>query len=149
MGTKLIQKFLMVMLGVGSLTASAVAAEPVVQFDFVSGKVMVNFGEGFRSVRKSGILNVGDQLLISRQGHVKLFYASANCSVDYNGAALVTISADVPCEAGLNQAKFGTVLIQPANAMVGGGLTTPVAVGLSVEAAVLLTAGYLSLKATN
>ena len=73
------------------------SAEPIAQVTAVQGKVLLNQGEGFQAVEKMATLDVGDQLLVSKDAAVSLTYASADCASTFKDPALVTVSSLVPC----------------------------------------------------
>ena len=73
------------------------AAEPIAQVISVDGKVLLNQGEGFQTLDKIAALNVGDQLLVSKDASVQLNYAAAGCTSKFADPALVTLSNAAPC----------------------------------------------------
>ena len=75
----------------------ALSAEPIAQVTAVEGKVLLNQGEGFQAVEKMATIDVGDQLLVSKDAAVSLTYASADCASTFKDPALVTVSSLAPC----------------------------------------------------
>ena len=73
------------------------SAEPIAQVTSVQGKVLLNQGDGFQTVEKMTTVDVGDQLLVSKDASVSLNYASADCATTFVDPSLVTVSSAVPC----------------------------------------------------
>ena len=91
-------KFVFLLLMVFSLAVRpALSAEPIAQVTSVQGKVLLNQGDGFQTVEKMATIDVGDQLLVSKDASVSLEYASADCASTFKDPALVTVSSSVPC----------------------------------------------------
>lgn len=102
----------------GLAVGPALGAEPIAQVTAVQGKVLLNQGEGFQTVEKMATVDVGDQLLVSKDSAVSLIYASADCASTFKDPALVTVSSAVPCANQAGAAK--------SNSLGGGGSGTAV-----------------------
>ena len=91
-------KFAYLSLTVFSLAVGpTLSAEPIAQVTSVQGKVLLNQGDGFQTVEKMATIDVGDQLLVSKNSSVSLDYASADCASTFKDPALVTVSSSAPC----------------------------------------------------
>ncbi len=130
------------------------AAEPAMQIEYVSGKVLVNAGKGFRQVAEAGLLKAGDRLLIGKDSTVTINFNDAHCSVSYAAPSIVVVPVMAPCKPGDTLAAVGNEFAVPANAagvaVVGAAVDTtiPVTIGIAVEGAGLLAAGYVAFAAT-
>jgi hypothetical protein len=80
------------------LTTSSLAAGNVAVVGDVSGKVLVNRGEGFVPVAGSLQLNVGDRVMVGDNSFATLSYAE--CSVALAKPTVVSVAAVAPCAAG-------------------------------------------------
>ena len=94
MGTKCIY-FPLVVLGLA--VSPALSAEPIAQVTAVQGKVLLNQGDGFQTVEKMATIDVGDQLLVSKDASVSLGYTAADCAATFSDPSLVTVSTAAPC----------------------------------------------------
>ena len=94
MGTKSIYVLLTVF---GLVASPALSAEPMALVTSVQGKVLLNQGDGFQTVEKMATIDVGDQLLVSKDASVSLDYAAADCASTFNDPSLVTVSNAAPC----------------------------------------------------
>lgn len=94
MGTRVVY----ISLAVLSLAvAPAHSAEPIAQVTAVQGKVLLNQGDGFQTVEKMATVDVGDQLLVSKDASVSLDYASADCASTFQDPSVVTVGSTAPC----------------------------------------------------
>jgi hypothetical protein len=131
------------------------AAEPVMQIEYVSGKVLVNAGRGFHPIDVAGLLKAGDRLLVGKDSTITVLFNDAHCSVSYARRSMVVVPEKAPCKPGDTLAAAGNDFAVPANAggvaVVGAAVDTtiPVTIGIAVEGAGLLAAGYVSFVATN
>ncbi|MFK8252354.1 hypothetical protein [Ancylobacter terrae] len=78
-----------------ALGGAASAAEPV-SLVGVQGAVLVNNGQGFKTVTKPLALQAGDRVLV-RQGGVAAVDYGAGCRMQLNTGVPVTIAATSPC----------------------------------------------------
>lgn len=107
-------KFVFLSLTVFALAVEpALSAEPIAQVTAVQGKVLLNQGDGFQTVERMAMVDVGDQLLVSKDASVSLTYASADCASTFKDPALVTVGDALPCEN-----KSAT---KKSNSLGGGG----------------------------
>jgi len=83
------------------------AAEPAMQIEYVSGKVLVNAGKGFRQGAEAGLLKAGDRLLIGKDSTVTINFNDAHCSVSYAAPSIVVVPAMAPCKRGDTLAAVG------------------------------------------
>jgi hypothetical protein len=131
------------------------AAEPAMQIEYVSGKVLVNAGKGYRPIEGAALLKAGDRLLIGKDSTVTVTFSDARCSVSYASESIVVVPAKAPCKPGDTLAAAGSDFAVPANAtgvaVVGAAVdtTVPVTVGVGVEAAAVFAAGYVTLTTTT
>ena len=92
-------KFVYLSIAVLSLAVKpSLSAEPIAQVISVQGKVLLNQGDGFQTVEKMATIDVGDQLLVSKDAAVSLNYAAADCAATFKDPALVSVSSSAPCE---------------------------------------------------
>jgi hypothetical protein len=130
----------------------AQAAGPAMQIEYVSGKVLVNAGKGFRQIDAAELLKAGDRLLIGKDSTVTITFNDANCSISYASPSVVVVPAKAPCKPGDTLAAVGNDFAVPANAagavVVGAAVdtTVPVTIGIAVEGAGLLAAGYIAVS---
>ena len=94
MGTKFIYLSLVVF---GLAASPALAAEPIAQVTAVQGKVLLNQGDGFQTVEKMATIEVGDQLLVSKNASVSLDYAAADCASSFSDPSVITVGSSAPC----------------------------------------------------
>jgi uncharacterized ferredoxin-like protein len=129
---------------------AAQAAEPTMQIEYVSGKVLVNAGTGFRPADAASVLKAGDRLLIGKDSTITVTFNAAQCSISYASASIVVVPEKAPCKPGDTLAAVGNDFAVPANAagvaVVGAAVDTtiPVTIGIAVEGAGLLAAGYVA-----
>ena len=132
---------------------AAQAAGPAMQIEYVSGKVLVNAGKGFRQIDAAGLLKAGDRMLIGKDSTVTITFNDAHCSISYASASIIVVPAKAPCKPGDTLAALGNDFADPANAagvaVVGAAVDTtiPVTIGIAVEGAGLLAAGYVAATA--
>ena len=132
------------------IAGTAQAADPAMQIEYLSGKVLVNAGKGFRQIGAADILKAGDHLLIGKDSSGTIAFDDAHCSISYASASMIVVPAKAPCKPGDTLAAVGNDFAVPANgagvAVVGGVVDTtlPVAIGITVEGAGILAAGYVA-----
>jgi hypothetical protein len=142
--TKLVSTIVFTSAALYLIAGVAQAAEPSMQIEYLSGKVLVNAGKGFRQIGAADGLKAGDHLLIGKDSTVTIAFNDAHCSISYASASIVVVPAKAPCKPGDTLAALGNDFAVPANAVgvaaVGGVVDTtlPVAIGITVEGAGLL-----------
>jgi hypothetical protein len=128
----------------------AQAAEPFAQASQISGKVLVNHGQGFEALTSAENLAVGDQVLVGADGHVVLTYAALNCSVDIAQPKTLTISKTGGCKKGQSVALVDSTFVEPVNAMGAGfALTFGTKMALGVIAIAAVGGGTMLLLKNN
>lgn len=80
----------------------------------VTGKVLLNRGEGFVAAPALTPLAVGDQLMVGSESSAELVYGAAGCTLNVSAGSLVRIAAEPPCKKGESIALAGQTLITPA-----------------------------------
>ena len=136
----------------GAFVQPALANQPIAYFGCMSGKVLVNSGQGFKVATANGGLKIGDWVLVGKDSLVTLVYDNANCSVSYNSATVISVPAQTPCKPGDTLAAVGGDFVAPVNAAVGAPLAfglAPEAVGLGAASAIFLTATATTLIQTT
>jgi hypothetical protein len=86
------------------------------QLDAMSGKVLVNHGQGFASVAKAAQLAPGDKVLVGQDGRATLNFTT--CTVTLSGANLYTVPVGAPCAAGDALAITNGVFVTPVAAPI-------------------------------
>ncbi len=97
-----------------SLSSVAFAASGVAELVNVSGKVLVQQGEGFVSVTGSVMLLPGDKVMVGAESSATINYLDGGCSVSINDQSLVKVAKKAPCGKGETAAIAGGDLIVPA-----------------------------------
>lgn len=153
--TKFASKFAFTSLTLCLFAGVAQSAEPSMQIEYVSGKVLVNQGKGFRQIDIAGQVKAGDRLLIGKDSTVTVAFNDAHCSISYGSALIIVVPAKAPCKPGDTLAAVGNDFAVPANAagvaVVGAAVDTtiPVTIGIAVEGVGLLAAGYVAVSTTT
>ncbi|MDE2445266.1 MAG: hypothetical protein KGO94_03745 [Alphaproteobacteria bacterium] len=122
----------------------AFAAEPVAEIEYVSGRVLINTGDGMNAIAMNDVLHAGDQLLIGHRGSLTLRFPAQNCAISYAESSVVVVPAKAVCKNGDFLAAAGNDFAQPTNfgaTTIYGGANAlpagPIAIGLGVEAAAI------------
>ena len=92
---------------------TAQAAESVAQLSKLTGKVMVNVGQGFEPAEPRLVLHVGDRVFVGQDSTAELSYAKAGCKVVLSSGSVISITDQAPCLAGSDVAMVDGVFIQP------------------------------------
>ena len=119
----------------------------------VYGQVLINQGEGYKTVVNPIQLRQGDTIIVNPGGVANLTYPDG-CSIEVNPGSVITVGAHSPCavENQPGQQSQGGRLVQTqdvttfpqgpvpavepaAAAATGGGMGTLVAIGLGIAAA--------------
>jgi predicted RecA/RadA family phage recombinase len=137
-----------------ALCSNAYAIDAVATLSGVSGKVLVNQGQGFVAVLGSQNLQAGDQVLVGDESHVTVTYMAAACSVDVSQPRVMAIGKTAPCTKGEVVALSEATFIAPANGHVAGGVlgglnSTTLAIGGGLTLAAIVGGGYLLVKDKN
>jgi hypothetical protein len=90
-----IKKTLVTLLSVVAFGTSALAGTGVATISDVSGKVLVNQGEGFVPVAGSIELNAGDRVMVGDDSFATVTYA--DCSVSLSKPTVMAVSAEANC----------------------------------------------------
>ncbi len=122
-------------------TFSAFSAEtPVASFKNITGKVLVNTGNGFVPATPSLELQSGNKVLLGDNSSAKILFIQNGCSLELIPAAVTTITDSSMCQqAGLT--------ITPTHSKPTPPGVRPVFVGTAFFAATLATVVYAA--ATN
>jgi hypothetical protein len=102
-----------------SLSSVAFAASGVAELVNVSGKVLVQQGEGFVPVTGTVMLLPGDKVMVGAESSATISYLDGGCSVSINDQSLVKVAKKAPCGKGETAAIAGGDLIVPAQAAGG------------------------------
>lgn len=103
-------------LSVSLASASALASSPVAQVELLTGKVLVNQGQGFVPAKQGQALMAGDRILVGKDGAASVTYTAAGCSVDVAQATVLSVQAKAPCTEGQNVAAVDSVFVNAARA---------------------------------
>ncbi len=130
----------------------ALANQPVAQIEVMSGKVMVNSGQGFTQILPKTLLSIGERILIGKNSSLTLNFPNDKCSVTYTAASVVVVPANAPCKVGDHIAAVDENFATPANGVAGvpvfttfAGTSVPVSVGLGFSLTVAAFAGATQL----
>ena len=122
---------------VASSTAQATMVQPV------SGQVMINQGQGYKTIKNPIELKTGDQVIVNPGGFAKVNYTDG-CSIPVQPGAVATIGAQSPCVAQSLETSQGAMVQTQAvgdgdnNQAAAPGLTgEQIAIGLGITAAVV------------
>ncbi len=92
---------------------------PVASVMDLSGKVMVNAGQGFAPASQALALKAGDRLLVGENAFATLSFKT--CTVSLTKPTVFTVSDTPPCDG---------ALVQPVADLPGGGAYPPGGAGL-------------------
>ena len=118
-----------------SLSSVAFAASGVAELVNVSGKVLVQQGEGFVPVSGAVLLQPGDQIMVGEEASATINYLGGGCAVSVNDQTVVSVSKKAPCAKGDKVALVGENLIAPTE---GGSSSAAVGVVAAFMAAGVL-----------
>jgi hypothetical protein len=106
-----------------SFAGEALAADEVVEISEMSGKVLVNTGNGYAPVPDMALLNEGDTVMVGDNGSAIIVYIDTKCRVRLPARTVTTISLPDPCKnsAAIPQASSSFVS-QPVTWIALGGL---------------------------
>jgi hypothetical protein len=122
------------------VVSTAYSAVNIAQLGDVKGKVLINHGDGFTPASGLSALNVGDKVMVGKDGSATVAYAGAGCSVSLAPATVVTIGEVAPCQAGETMAAVDSVFVTPANyAGFAGAAYVPIVVSASIVVTILTT----------
>lgn len=120
------------------LSGTAFAASGVASLTSSEGKVLLNAGEGFVPVSGPVALNVGDKIMLGKDGFVTV--AFKDCAVSLDKPTVFTVTKEAPCTKGRLAALEAGVFVTPAAdayvvptpfpywLLIGGGATATVVV---------------------
>jgi hypothetical protein len=120
---------------VGVLLCSAASAATV---DSIKGRVLLNRGDGFKSLAAPTTANPGNTVMAAPGGNAKLRYADG-CVIDIRPGAIVSVGARSPCTApylaGLEEAPAPErgFLTQMAPFVIGAGVIVGIACASGAE----------------
>lgn len=129
-------------------STSFAAASGIAEITSVSGKVLVNKGDGFQPVSGFVSLNAGDAVMVGEESVAAISYATG-CTVTASPASVVTITEVAPCAAGNVVGTAGAVFVQPtadySPAAAGVSLLPLLLIGGAVVGGgILIASGALS-----
>lgn len=124
-------------------STTALASAPVAQVHNVSGKVLVNQGEGFVPASEGLSLKHGDKVFVGKDAAASIDYLAANCSVDVASSSVVAIQDKAPCAEGENVAAVDSVFVNAAATGGGGGYATFVIPTFIVGTGAIFTAAVI------
>jgi hypothetical protein len=138
------KKFFAGALSVLLAVSTASAAVNVAQLSQTQGKVLVNHGSGFQPANGLVSLNVGDKIMIGKEGSAALSYGGADCTVSLAPSSVTTVTEMAPCKAGETVAAIDSVIVTPAKGKGGGyggggAQYVPIVVSLSFIVTILVT----------
>ena len=81
-----------------SLVGQALAAREVVEISEMSGKVLVNMGNGYMSVPDMTLLSEGHTVMVGDDGEAIILYIDTKCRVRLPARTVTTISLPDPCK---------------------------------------------------
>jgi hypothetical protein len=91
---------------IGALSAAIFAcasvealAEPVVEISGMSGKVLVNIGNGYIPVPDRTSLDIGTKVMVGQNSRAYVTYLGTGCRVELPPGSVATITLPDPCEA--------------------------------------------------
>ena len=108
-----------------SMAGQALAEQEVVEISDMSGKVLVNMGNGYISVPNQTLLREGDAVMVGDDGEAIIVYLDTKCRVKLPARTVTTISLPSPCKAAvpIPQASSGASFAsQPLVWIAVGGL---------------------------
>lgn len=109
---------------VASIAGQALAANEIVEISEMSGKVLVNTGNGYAPVPDMSLLNEGDTVMVGDDGSAIILYIDTKCRVRLPAKTVTTISLPDPCKrAAIPPAGAASSLVaQPVTWIALGGL---------------------------
>src|SRR5262245_17351588 len=99
-----------VALGIG-LSGGPVFAAKLVD---ATGKVAVNSGDGFVSVKPGLELKSGDQILVGDESGASIYYSATACTVKFAPSSINMVPEAAPCQDGEKVVVLGSPIIEPA-----------------------------------
>lgn len=96
-------------------SSHAFAANPVAQLDVMSGKVLVDQGQGFVAATKGLSINAGDRILVGEEGSADIRYLKAECVISIAPASVMSVQANAPCLQSETTASIDSAIIAPAS----------------------------------
>lgn len=107
-----------VMLGIsgsGAVFAASAADPGIAILKDVSGKVLVNAGQGYSQTETIAHLKPGDAIMVSADASARLYFPKEKCSVALAHATITTVTGPEMCEQAALPSAFATPGISPAN----------------------------------
>ena len=108
-----------VMLGMAGQTW---AADEVVEISEMSGKVLVNIGNGYAPVPDMTLLKEGDTVMVGDDGSAIIVYIDTRCRVRLPARTVTTISLPDPCKSAAIPPVSSSFVAQPVTWIALGGL---------------------------
>jgi hypothetical protein len=94
-GGKAMLRFAGIVIGLSAvlfgLPCLAAASKPVASVEAITGKVLINRGQGFKEISGSAQANTGDQVMVQPGGRGKVLYTEG-CMVDVLPGAVIGIA---------------------------------------------------------
>jgi hypothetical protein len=91
---------------IGALSAAILAsasgqalAEPVVEISDMSGKVLVNIGNGYIPVPDRTSLELGTKVMVGQDARAYVTYLATGCRVELPPGSVATVTLPDPCQA--------------------------------------------------
>jgi len=81
-----------------SMAGQAFAVDEVVEISEMSGKVLVNMGNGYLQVPDMTLLREGDMVMVGDDGGAIIVYLDTKCRVQLPARTVTTISLPDPCK---------------------------------------------------
>jgi len=115
----------------------------------ISGKVLLNQGNGYFPAAKNSVLNLGDKLLVGKDARAVV--TIKDCQVSIVSPMLYTIPASAPCVNGAKTAQVGidNQIVPVADAPIGAGAAGAGAAGAGAAGAGAAGAGAASAGAAG
>ena len=120
-------------------------AAGVAELSSVSGKVLVNSGEGFVAATAETVLTPGSQIMVGEDSSAVLSYLGSDCKVEVAPASVLTVAEAAPCVAGQTVGAIDGVFVTPvADIDVPAPVVLPI-LPLLLGAAAIATVGFIVL----
>jgi hypothetical protein len=106
-----------VMLGmcVSSVAFATNVPDPnIAIFQTLSGKVLVNSGDGFVAASPALRLKAGDTIMLGGDASAKLYFPEAKCTATLPKAAVTTMTGSEMCQQAMLPEAVGSTIITPA-----------------------------------
>lgn len=105
-----------------SMAGQALAANEIVEISEMSGKVLVNTGNGYAPVPDMALLNEGDTVMVGDNGSAVIVYLDTRCRVRLPARSVTTISLPDPCKSAAIPPSGSSLVAQPVAWIALGGI---------------------------